>query len=625
MTMQLNYHNANFLITPSTLLWTCLIVSCCITLTVITPSEALTCFCDHCPNGEQCTTEDHRDSRCFKSVVKVLENNTYFWDQSHGCLSGSDTNLGALQCQTASMSHKEPAYINCCKDEDFCNKYLPSPTGDDDPRWDIDNPPPPTEQPGIAPPSQLNPWPIAVVTALVTLLCVFICCTVYKISTLMYATYWANIKSNNLDSQDSVRSFKVNFDEHLKSHFASHHHNTSSSSASTHTYTISDYLSQKPGSPHDYEHSIASMEHTSTLPDMTSGIGTNVLQPRTIAGVVACSEIVQVGRGRFGRVFSAPYHGEDVAVKAFHAMDYESWRREEEILKKLNHENIVRFIASETRTIESGAVETWMFLEFCPYGSLCDFLDRNEICGPQQAIQIVLSIIRGLSYLHEDYTTGTGGYKPPIAHRDIKSKNILMRSPEICCLADFGHAVFQVNEETLDFGGYDRIQVGTIRYMAPEVLTPSENFDPTQFYTFAQADLYQFGLVLWEICHRTALDVLHPGGPHLLPYDGKVPQNPGIEDMIQLVCKDNYRPPRPVHWERHGVMKVLSSLMVECWRSNPKARMETLGVKKRIKELYDQAIPPQSMFYHNNLLDNFSINPNFTKEKDKSRSTEYTL
>jgi serine/threonine protein kinase len=599
-------------------------VACCITLTIIKPTLALTCYCDECtPPIEECTTADHRDSSCYKSVRRIVENNTYAWTISHGCLSGSDTSLATLQCHTSTLNLKEPMYIACCSDVDFCNKNLADPSGENDTRWNEQSPPLSTESTVTAAPPQLNPWPIAALTVVVTLLCVFICCTVYKVTTLMYTTYWANVKANNLDSQDSVRSFKVNFDEQLKSHFASQHHNTSSSSASTHTYTTSDYLSQKPGSPHDFEHSIASMEHTTTLPDVTSGIGTKILVPRTMARVVDSGVTVPVGSGRFGRVFRGQYHGEDVAVKAFQAMDHESWLREESILRKLNHENIVRLIASETYTIDSSAVETWMFLEFCPYGSLCDFLDRNEIYGPQQAIKIILSIIRGLSYLHEDYTTG---YKPPIAHRDIKSKNILMRTPEICCLADFGHAVVQVNEETLDFGGYDRFQVGTIRYMAPEVLSPGQNFDATQFYTFAQADLYQFGLVLWEICHRTALDVLHPGGPHMLPYDGKVPQNPGIEDMIQLVCKDNYRPPRPLHWERHGVMRELSSLMVECWRSNPKARMETLGVKKRIKELYDQAIPQQqSMFYQNNLLDNFSIDPNFTGYKNKSKSTEYTL
>ena len=260
-----------------------------------------------------------------------------------------------------------------------------------------------------------------------------------------------------------------------------------------------------------------------------------------------------------------------------------------------------------------------MFLEFCSYGSLCDFLDRNEIFGPQQAIKILYSIIQGLSYLHEDYSTG---YKPPIAHRDIKSRNILMRTPEECCLADFGHAVVKVNEETLDFGGYDRLQVGTIRYIAPEILNPDGSLDKTQFYTFAQADLYQFGLVLWEVCNRTALDVLHPGQPHRLPYDGVVPQNPDLDDMIKIVCEDNYRPPSSPYWERHPLMKVLSSLMVECWRPNPKARMETLGVKKRLKELHDQ-IPQQTMYYPSNIIDNFSLSPNF--KNDQAKLTDLTL
>lgn len=551
------------------------------------------------------------------SLRRFTENDTYYLDEQFGCLSGDDGNLFTLQCHTSNLNHKEPTHIDCCNDIDLCNKNLPYPLGKE---WEVEKPPP-TDQKDNLPPNNPNPLLIAAIASFGTLLFVFICYITYRIFTIVRATKLADIKSNNLDSHDSVRSFKLNFDEQFKSQLGLLHHNASSSSASTHTYTMSEYLSQKPGSPHDYEHSIASIEHTSTLPDVTSGRGTKILLPRTMARVVDCGDTVQVGCGRFGRVFRGQYHGEDVAVKAFQAMDHESWFREESILRKLNHENIVRMIASESYTTESGAVETWMFLEFCPYGSLCDFLDRYKICGPQQAMQIILSIIRGLSYLHEDYTTG---YKPPIAHRDIKSKNILMRTPEICCLADFGHAVVQVNEETLDFGGYDRFQVGTIRYMAPEVLCPGENFDASQFYTFAQADLYQFGLVLWEICNRTNLDAENPCGPHLLPYDGKVPQNPGIEDMIQLVCKEDYRPPRPAIWERHSVMRVLSSLMVECWRSNPRARMETLGVKKRIKDLHDQSISQLSM-YHNNLLDNFSTNPNFLKEKDKNRSTEYTL
>lgn len=616
-----NSHIENLLAKSTAPLWTLVFVSCCFTLTLVGPSAALTCYCDLCPNNATtCTVSDHRESRCYRSLKATLANGTYVLEETNGCLSGSNDTLFTLQCYTPSPRYKEPSYLQCCNDEDNCNKQIPDPTAQDDPRWDevfrvMDSPTPP-ELPKE--PSQIEILPIVVATLIVTLLCVLICRTVYKISILMYKTYWTNLKSK-LHSQNSIRSSTTNFDEQLKNQFISQSHNMMGSYSSSHTCTISDFLPIKPDPNIDYEHSIASLENTTTLPDVTSGIGTKVLVPRTMARVVDCGVTVDVGSGRFGRVFRGSYHGDDVAVKAFQAMDHESWHREENILRKLNHDNIVRLIASETYTIsETGAVETWMFLEFCPYGSLCDFLDCNEICGVQQAVKMIHSIIKGLSYLHDNYTTG---YKPPIAHRDIKSRNILMKAPDECKLADFGHAVVQINDEQLDFGGYDRFQVGTIRYMAPEILNPDASFDPTQFHTFAQADLYQFALVLWEICHRTTLDVLHPCGPHSLPYDDKVPQNPGIEDMIQLVCNEKYRPPRPLHWDNHSTMSTLSSLMVECWRPNPKARMETLGVKKRIQELYDQVVSQRTMI-GNNLLD---MHPFLSKDKDKFKGNEFTF
>lgn len=37
---------------------------------------------------------------------------------------------------------------------------------------------------------------------------------------------------------------------------------------------------------------------------------------------------------------------------------------------------------------------------------------------------------------------GTGSRrKPEIAHRDIKSKNIIVKRPGVCCVADFGLAL----------------------------------------------------------------------------------------------------------------------------------------------------------------------------------------
>lgn len=53
-------------------------------------------------------------------------------------------------------------------------------------------------------------------------------------------------------------------------------------------------------------------------------------------------------------------------------------------------------------------------------------------------------------------------------------------------------------------------RVGTKRYMAPEVL--SDTISMNQFDSFKRADVYSFGLVLWEITRRCSvggrLDVL---------------------------------------------------------------------------------------------------------------------
>lgn len=59
--------------------------------------------------------------------------------------------------------------------------------------------------------------------------------------------------------------------------------------------------------------------------------------------------------------------------------------------------------------------------------------------------------------------------KPAIAHRDLKTKNILIRMNGSCVIADFGLAVTHV-QATGQMDIADNPRVGTKRYMAPEVL-----------------------------------------------------------------------------------------------------------------------------------------------------------
>lgn len=71
-------------------------------------------------------------------------------------------------------------------------------------------------------------------------------------------------------------------------------------------------------------------------------------------------------------------------------------------------------------------------------GSLHDYLQTN-VLDPSSLLTMALSIASGLTHLHTEIF-GTKG-KPAISHRDIKSKNILVKNDGQCAIADFGLAV----------------------------------------------------------------------------------------------------------------------------------------------------------------------------------------
>ena len=59
------------------------------------------------------------------------------------------------------------------------------------------------------------------------------------------------------------------------------------------------------------------------------------------------------------------------------------------------------------------------------------------------------SLALGVAHLHSDHTT-CGRYKVAIAHRDIKSSNILVKNDLTCCLCDFGLALRLDNTLSVD-------------------------------------------------------------------------------------------------------------------------------------------------------------------------------
>ncbi|XP_038440473.1 activin receptor type-1C isoform X1 [Canis lupus familiaris] len=307
-----------------------------------------------------------------------------------------------------------------------------------------------------------------------------------------------------------------------------------------------------------------------------SGSGLPLLVQRTIARTIVLQEIV--GKGRFGEVWHGRWCGEDVAVKIFSSRDERSWFREAEIYQTvmLRHENILGFIAADNK--DNGTwTQLWLVSEYHELGSLYDYLNRN-IVTVAGMIKLALSIASGLAHLHMEIV-GTQG-KPAIAHRDIKSKNILVKKCETCAIADLGLAVKHDSLlNTIDIP--QNPKVGTKRYMAPEMLDDTMNVNI--FESFKRADIYSVGLVYWEIARRCSV-----GGiveEYQLPYYDMVPSDPSIEEMRKVVCDQKFRPSIPNQWQSCEALRVMGRIMRECWYANGAARLTALRIKKTISQL----------------------------------------
>ncbi|KAK7074138.1 hypothetical protein SK128_019423 [Halocaridina rubra] len=312
-----------------------------------------------------------------------------------------------------------------------------------------------------------------------------------------------------------------------------------------------------------------------------SGSGLPLLVQRTIAKQIQL--IQSVGKGRYGEVWLGHWRGEKVAVKVFFTTDEASWFRETEIYQTvlLRHANILGFIAADIKGTGSWT-QMMLITDYHPNGSLHDYLENNTLTYFTM-LKLALSSACGLSHLHTEIF-GTKG-KPAIAHRDIKSKNILVKKNGECCIADFGLAVKYVSESNeLDFGTNPK--VGTRRYMAPEVL--NESISTSCFESLKMADMYSFGLVLWEIARRCASDSGEKcimAEEYKLPYFEHVPPDPSFEDMHFVVCAKVVRPDIPLRWHCNEIMKTMGKIIQECWHPNPAARLTALRVKKTLFKL----------------------------------------
>lgn len=149
-----------------------------------------------------------------------------------------------------------------------------------------------------------------------------------------------------------------------------------------------------------------------------------------------------VGSGRFGTVWKAKLHEEMVACKILSFKETKSWENERMLycLSSTAHPNILEYIGSEQKG-QGYEAQYLMVLKYCPLGSLTLYLKGHTLTW-NQACNFINSALAGVAHLHaESYYNAEGSCekKLPIAHRDIKSSNFLVKSDSgDCVLSDLG-------------------------------------------------------------------------------------------------------------------------------------------------------------------------------------------
>ncbi|XP_056598041.1 TGF-beta receptor type-2 [Triplophysa dalaica] len=297
---------------------------------------------------------------------------------------------------------------------------------------------------------------------------------------------------------------------------------------------------------------------------------------------------VTVGKGRFSEVYRAKLKqnisGEPfqtVAVKIFPCEEYASWKTEREIFSDsdLRHENILHFLTAEERKVER---QYWLITAYHERGNLQEFLSRHVVSW-EELCRLGVSLARGVAHLHSDQTACRRP-KVPIVHRDLKSTNVLVRTDLTCCLCDFGLSLRLDNSmspEKLANSG----QVGTARYMAPEVL--ESRMDLENIESFKQADVYSMALILWEIMSRCS--VIGDVREYKPPF-GTFGERPCVDSMKDHVIRDQLRPEIPATWNSHTGIGFLSSTIEECWDHDPESRLTAQCVVERFDDIISCAV-----------------------------------
>lgn len=290
------------------------------------------------------------------------------------------------------------------------------------------------------------------------------------------------------------------------------------------------------------------------------------------------------GSGKSGTVNVGMYCGGPVAVKKFLMTEADSFDKELKIYVKscLRHDNILRLIGYDSLD-RNLAVEHMLVLEYHRHGSLHDYLSVNTV-NLETWYSLMRSTCNGLAYLHMKVVNGSFLFsqKQRIAHRDIKSRNIMVRDNLTCAIGDFGLSVAE-STEPADIEALKRSGMcGTVRYLAPEILAGTIN--RSSFDSFLNADIYAMSLVMWETLCRYKDETIAPMTGEVMPYGYCTNRLPSDDEMRKVILEDKMQLETNPLWFKNDELKEIWKVIQVCWNPNPHARYTAYNCRKKLDD-----------------------------------------
>lgn len=210
------------------------------------------------------------------------------------------------------------------------------------------------------------------------------------------------------------------------------------------------------------------------------------------------------------------------------------FRKEVEIMSKIYHPNIVLFMGACT---QPGTMAIITELLKCDLETLL----RTKDSPPKprdipllKRMKMAKDAALGMTWLH--------GSNPAIIHRDLKCGNLLVDENGTVKICDFGLSAIKPKGAAAIRDGVEGPK-GTPLWMAPEVMQ-GEMFNE-------KADVYSFGIVLWEI----------------LTQEEPFAEFETLPEFRDAVCLRQVRPNIP-----DSCLPRLKALITACWDPKPAVR-----------------------------------------------------